>query len=345
MKVKKQSIFNYRMIQLIILLFAISALDVPFLIQAEVSIHSLLTDLFVQLGTLLVFLFVITIIQRYFHTNKVFGLPNLSSTILFSGLSLLTIYFLTRYLSDEVVYAHFVYNTIVIRGVFILLCFLLITAVLWIDQEHIRVQRIQSYAIDKEREAIKIELNSLQQKFKPHFLFNSLNSISALTVADPKKAREMIHLLSDFMRRAVQEDSQELILLHEEIDHLKRYVAIEQIRFGERLSVRFDIDKYALEEKVPSLILQPIIENAIKYGLYGSLDDVVISITVKLIDNKIDVRVTNPFDEDAQQASAGTGYGLNSIKQKIFLIYGQQQQLETVSAGGQFTTHLTIPIL
>ncbi len=333
------------MIQIIILLFAVSLLSLVYLTKSEASVRSMFIDVFVQLGTLIAFLLIITVIQRYFHTNKVFGLPNLSSTILFSGLSLLIIYSLTRYLSNDPSYSQFVHATILVRGIIILICFLLATAVLWIDQEHFHVQRIQAYAIEKEREAIRIELNSLQQKFKPHFLFNSLNSISALTVADPKKAREMVHLLSDFMRRAVQEDNKELILLSEEIDHLNRYVAIEQIRFGDRLNVTLDIQESALEKKVPSLILQPIIENAIKYGLYGSLDDVEISITIKDLENKIDVVVTNPFDQDAQRASSGTGYGLTSIRKKIYLIYGQQQQLRTSSENGQFTTHLTIPIL
>ncbi|MDG1331045.1 MAG: histidine kinase [Crocinitomicaceae bacterium] len=345
MRLQKQSIFNYRMVQLIVLLFAVCALPIIYLAHAEASARSIFIDVGVQFGTLLIFLVIITVIQRFYHTNKVFGLPNLSSTALFSGLSLLIIYSLTRYLSDESAYSTFVYTTIVIRGALILLSFLLITAVLWIDQEHIHVQRIQSYAVDKEREAVKIELNSLQQKFKPHFLFNSLNSISALTVSDPKKAREMVQLLSDFMRRAVQEDDQELIPLSEEIDHLKRYIAIEQIRFGDRLNVTLDIEDDALEKNVPSLILQPIIENAIKYGLYGSLDQVEIAISIKDLDTKIDVVVTNPFDQDAQRASSGTGYGLTSIRKKIYLIYGQQQQLKTSSEDGQFTTYLTIPVL
>ncbi len=153
----------------------------------------------------------------------------------------------------------------------------------------------------------------------------------------------MIHLLSDFMRRAVQEDDQELIPLREEMDHLKRYVAIEQIRFGDRLTVTIDVPDSILEEKVPALILQPIIENAIKYGLYGSLDAVEIAIAIEHLEKKIDVIVTNPFDKDAQRASAGTGYGLTSIRKKLFLIYGQQQLLETGTENGQFTTHLTIP--
>lgn len=332
------------MIQLIILLLALSLLPIVYLNFLHFSVKSMVVDVLVQFGTLLIFLFIITVIQRYFHTNKVFGLPNVSSTVLFSGVSVVLIYGITRSLSTETAYSLFVYHTILVRGILILLSFFLITAVLWIDQERAHVARIQSFAIDKERESIKIELNSLQQKFKPHFLFNSLNSISALTVVDPKKAREMIQLLSDFMRRAVQEDDQELIPLSEEIDHLKRYIAIEQIRFGDRLVVSLNIAEGIEHQQVPALILQPIIENAIKYGLYGSLDQVEITISIQLINEKIDVLVSNPFDEDAQRASAGTGYGLNSIRKKIFLIYGQQQQLETTASNGQFTTHLTIPL-
>ncbi len=331
------------MIQLFILLCGVSLVSLPFLIMSEMSTKSVLIDVFVSIGILTFFLLIITNIQRYYHTNKVFGLPNLSATVLFSALSLLLIYTLTRSFSDEYAYSHFVRMSILVRGLIVLLSFLLITAVLWIDQEHFHVQRIQTYAIEKEREAIRIELNSLQEKLKPHFLFNSLNSISALTVADPKKAREMIHLLSDYMRKSVQDDSRKLIPLQEEIEHLQRYVAIEQIRFGDRLNVSYTIDEDCLPLHVPALILQPIIENAIKYGLYGSLDLVEILVSIEKTDEAVHVRVINPFDEDAQRASAGTGYGLSSIRKKLFLLFGQQQLLETSTENGQFTTHLIIP--
>lgn len=332
------------MIQLIILLCAVSLAPLPYSIYSHSNSSSAVLDVFVSFGTLTFFLLIISNIQRYYHTNKVFGLPNLSTTVLFSALSLLIIYALTLNLTDELSYTHFMRMSFLVRGLLILLTFLLITSVLWIDQEHFHVQRIQAYAIDKEREAIRIELNSLQEKLKPHFLFNSLNSISALTVADPKKAREMIHLLSDYMRKSVQDDPRKLIPLQEEIDHLQRYVAIEQIRFGDRLNVTYFIDEESLTMLVPALILQPIIENAIKYGLYGSLDAVEITVQIEKTIEVIHVRIQNPFDEDAQRASAGTGYGLTSIRKKLFLLFGQQQLLETHAANGQFTTHLTLPL-
>ena len=123
MGIQKQSIFNYRVIQLIILLFAVSVLPVAYLYD-EASARSILIDTSVQFVTLLSFLLIITVIQRYFHTNKVFGLPNLSSTVLFSGLSLLIIYSLTRYFSDEPLYSNFVRVSILVRGVIILLSLL-----------------------------------------------------------------------------------------------------------------------------------------------------------------------------------------------------------------------------
>ncbi|MCH2223987.1 MAG: histidine kinase [Crocinitomicaceae bacterium] len=213
----------------------------------------------------------------------------------------------------------------------------------WINQQKKREERIQHFAIEKEREAIRIELNSIQQQFKPHFLFNSLNSIGALCISNPKEARKMIQLLSDFMRKAVRENENDMIQLADEIEHMQRYTEIEKIRFGHRLSVIYKINEDCFEELLPSFILQPIIENAIKYGLYGSIDDIQIKVTINKTPDNLFIVISNPFDLDSSQESGGTGYGLQSIRKKLLLIYKQSNLLSTRQENNIFITELTIP--
>ena len=111
----------------------------------------------------------------------------------------------------------------------------------WIEEQIIRETRLTQFAVDKERESVKIELKNLQQQFKPHFLFNSLNSINALTVSNPSEARNMVQLLSDFMRGSVRENQGEFTTLKQEIQHIQLYSEIEKVRFGDRLSIQFEI--------------------------------------------------------------------------------------------------------
>src|SRR5690606_27683378 len=111
------------------------------------------------------------------------------------------------------------------------------------------------------------ELYNLRQQLQPHFLFNSLNSIIALIGNQPDRAKEMVFQLSDFLRGTLRKDDQQLIPLAEEVDHLKLYLEIEKVRFGHRLEVKIEIPKEAMEKKLPAMIVQPLLENAIKYGL------------------------------------------------------------------------------
>jgi LytS/YehU family sensor histidine kinase len=186
-------------------------------------------------------------------------------------------------------------------------------------------------------------MNSIQQQLKPHFLFNSLNSINALTITDPEEAQKMVQLLSEFMRGSIQEHQNELVTLQEEIHHLQLYTNIERVRFGDRLKVEYDIPKTSLEHKLPFLILQPIIENAIKYGLYGNTEEVTITIEVEVIENTLKVIVTNPFDAITQQTNKGTGFGIRSIERKLLLMYQRSNLLKTQTKNSIFTATLQIP--
>ena len=215
----------------------------------------------------------------------------------------------------------------------------------WIDEQKKQEIQFQNFVVNREKESSKIQLNSLQQQFKPHFLFNSLNSINALTLQNPAEARKMIHLLSEFMRGAIKEDQSKLISLSDEIHHISLYAKIEEVRFGDRLQIEFNINKELLDLKVPSLILQQIIENAIKYGLYGHTDQVHISISAKMENSNLLISISNPHEESTLVTNKGTGYGLKSISKKMQIIYHQFGLLQTTHKNDIFTTTLKIPQL
>ncbi len=335
------------MIYVIVLLLLLSSIAVICLeVFSSYNYYQATWEGIIIVASVLPFILVISVIQRYSHANRVFGLPNFSTVILFSFLSLLLFYIVApSVFENSSIYITYIWFTILPRTAITFLFFLIVTALFWIDRERIMVQRIQQFAVEKERESNQLELNSIQQQFKPHFLFNSLNSISALSIINPEEARKMIVLLSEFMRKAVKEGNSELISIEEEILHIQRYTEIEKIRFGDRLTIDYDIDYDTRNTKVPELILQPIIENAIKYGLYGQFGNVTITIQLSMVSGALQIVVENPFDEESQQSSQGTGYGLRSIEKKLLLLYRRGNLLSTSDENGTYKTQLIIPQL
>jgi LytS/YehU family sensor histidine kinase len=198
---------------------------------------------------------------------------------------------------------------------------------------------------DMEQLAKDAELARLRQQLQPHFLFNSLNSISALAGSKPNEARKMIQQLSDFLRGTLKKDEQQTIGLNEELDHLKLYLEIEKVRFGHRLQIEFDFTPESLTTFLPPLLLQPILENAIKFGLYDTLDDITISISAQVKNNVLHIKISNPFDAQTQQANEGTGFGLSSVKRRLFLLYARNDLMTTEKQDHLFITSLKIPQL
>tara|TARA_R110002020_G_scaffold121527_2_gene276149 strand:- start:1050 stop:2090 length:1041 start_codon:yes stop_codon:yes gene_type:complete len=188
------------------------------------------------------------------------------------------------------------------------------------------------------------ELSQLRQQLQPHFLFNSLNSISALTVSQPQKAREMVLQLSDFLRGTIRKDHQQWVSLEEELSYLKMYLDIERVRFGHRLEVVFELKDEVKQMRVPQLLIQPLLENAIKHGLYGITEDVKIVVQAAKEHNYLLLQIENPFDPEVA-APKGTGFGLSSVDRRLFLLFGRKDLLESNSVGSQFTVTLKIPQL
>lgn len=240
-------------------------------------------------------------------------------------------------------YFEFVHQSFPVRFIFGLMINTSALGVSWfwygIEEQREQEKRRQKFE-DLAKEA---ELLSLRQKLQPHFLFNSLNSISALVVVKPEQARTMIHQLSDFLRSTLRQEENKKISLSEELKQLNLYLEIEKVRFGHRLNTIIEYDN-TIEAQVPAMILQPVVENAIKFGLYDTIGEVSIYIKVEKIKNQILIEVSNPFDPDTRSANdKGTGFGLNSIQRRLYLLYARNDLLLTHEKNGLFITKILIP--
>ncbi|MDX5482023.1 MAG: histidine kinase, partial [Hymenobacteraceae bacterium] len=189
-------------------------------------------------------------------------------------LSTLVFYWLTsRIFERNEAYFAFVEATLVVRFVFTWLMVLLLLLLSWFWFYTLERQQDEKRKAAAEKLAREAELHTLRQQLQPHFLFNSLNSISALVGARPEQARRMIQQLSDFLRGTLRKDDQQLVSLADELQHLRLYLDIEKVRFGHRLQTAIEVQDEAMNMRLPGLLLQPVVENAIKFGLYGTLGE------------------------------------------------------------------------
>lgn len=216
-----------------------------------------------------------------------------------------------------------------------------ILSVLWYSSEE--EQQNQQRKADAERLSREAELFKLRQQLAPHFLFNSLNSISALIGSQPEQARKMVQQLSDFLRGNLRKEEQQSILLSEELQYLQLYLDIEKVRFGHRLTTRIDYDEASLGMRLPPMLLQPIVENAIKFGLYDTTEPVTIAITARAEGNDVVISVQNPFDPDTTRPQQGTGFGLSSIQRRLYLLFARTDLLQTNADTNLYTTTVKIP--
>lgn len=187
------------------------------------------------------------------------------------------------------------------------------------------------------------ELRMLKSQINPHFIFNSLNSINALTITKPASAQEMVVKLSEFLRYSLGKESAEMNTLAEEIKNVSLYLEIEKVRFGDRLQFEQKVSKECLSVKVPNLILQPLVENAIKYGIYDTLDPVAIQLHGEQVDESLEVSILNSYDPDAVK-SKGEGIGLKNIQKRMNLVYGRSGLVRIRQNGNEFCVTLTMPI-
>jgi hypothetical protein len=262
----------------------------------------------------------------------------LSSVVVFNGKMLMS-----HLYADDTVYLSLLKNSFPVRWgfTFLLIVCMCVVCVLWYsfrDQQEMESRKSAVEALNREA-----ELFALRRQLQPHFLFNSLNSISALVGTRPEEARNMIQQLSDFLRGTINKDDNPKVTLEEELRQLELYLAIEQVRFGHRLRTEISTDEQCEGLILPALILQPLVENAIKFGLYDVTDDVLITVKSTCQEGELVITVENPFDQTTVQSQAGTGFGLASVKRRLYLLYARNDLVATSSTNHIFTAKVKIP--
>lgn len=202
--------------------------------------------------------------------------------------------------------------------------------------------------LEKQKELNSARLNALQMQLHPHFLFNTLNSITSLIDIDSKKAQKMLSQLGFLMREMLAHDNKHYISFQNELDYIKTYLDIEHIRFQDRLSLRYDIDPNLLKAKIPSLILQPIVENAIKHGISKCPDGGEIALIGKVVcqgkTEHLELVVLNDYRSVNGTTIKGFGIGTNNVKKRLEQLYGELYTYENKTIDNKFESRITIPL-
>lgn len=223
---------------------------------------------------------------------------------------------------------------------FLMLSFLLLSGMILEDEDREARMKQQSEVEKLAREA---ELNGLRLQLQPHFLFNSLNSIYALLQDNPGQAGKMVLLLSDFFRSVVNKSEHALIPFEDELRVVKMYLEIESIRFEHRLRIDYLMSDDVYDKRLPSLLLQPIVENAVKHGIYGSDKEVLIQLKATVEASFLFIEISNSCATELP-VGKGSGFGLDSVRRRLSLLYLRNDLLDIQRLSGTFVVKLKIPI-
>jgi two-component system LytT family sensor kinase len=255
---------------------------------------------------------------------------------------LLTVAILNASFGGQPSYIDFLNGSIAWRAMLGGLVYLVLVLIYYLVTNN---QKLQERAQQEERLkglVREAELNMLKSQINPHFLFNSLNSIASLTMSNPDEARDMIIRLSDFLRYSLKHRENEFVPLKEELGRMKDYLAIEKVRFGEKLLYDFDIGKDCEKFPVPTMIFQPLFENAIRHSVYESLEPVSIRFACIPDHDFMKIIITNDYDPQVS-ARKGTGVGLQNVKQRIELVYKEKGSLHWTGENGVFEVTILFP--
>ncbi len=198
-----------------------------------------------------------------------------------------------------------------------------------------RVAEARTLAREAELQALRLQIN-------PHFLFNSLHSISALAMLDGARAREMCVRLAEFLRNGLGLGERELIPLREELALACAYLDVERVRFGDRLQVEAAIAPDCEDCAVPALLLQPLVENAVKHGIGGLIEGGAVRLAASRLDGKVAITVRNAFDPE-MPAAAKNGLGLENVRRRLRVRYGTAASVQAGPREGVYVVELRLP--
>jgi len=202
---------------------------------------------------------------------------------------------------------------------------------------------LEARAMQTSIQARDAELKALKAQINPHFLFNSLNSISALTSIDPSRARDMCVLLGDFLRMTLGLGEKTLVRFSEELELLEKYLAIEKVRFGDRLKMQENVHEDSKTCMLPPLLLQPLVENAVKHGIAGLPEGGQVRLSAERQNGRLAILVENSWDPEAPPRRSG-GMGLKNVQQRLEARYGKEASLRVNTEGELFQVSLSLPV-
>jgi two-component system, LytTR family, sensor kinase len=284
---------------------------------------------------------------RFFNTGEIRTTVLISNLVISGAIAvslwvLSTKYLMLLVLPEKNIYQAFWDDTFPYRigtGVFIygiiVLSYYLFISLTNLSEKNAKEARLET--ILKET-----ELKMLRSQINPHFLFNSLNSISSLTITDPEKARDMVIKLSEFMRYALSKKDEQPVSFRSELENLRLYLDIEKVRFGDRLSIEENIDESCLEIKMPVMLLQPLYENAVKHGVYESTECVRVSTKAIIDERYLKITISNNYDP-APSLKRGTGTGLLNVARRLELFFGDRASIKALKENGIYIVTLYIP--
>jgi LytS/YehU family sensor histidine kinase len=219
----------------------------------------------------------------------------------------------------------------------------LAAAVNYLLIESERVRQLETQRLQMKLMAQDAELRMLRAQVDPHFLFNSLNSVSALTSLDPAAARDMTVQLAEFFRHTLGLRADRKVTLDHELQLVRHFVAIEQVRFGDRLRFEADIDQAAGACLLPPMLLQPLVENAIKHGIGQMVETGRVRIEAVRAGSILRIRVENDVDADGAGGARGTGLGLVNVRQRLAAAHGHEASAHWARRDGRFVVELALP--
>ena len=203
-------------------------------------------------------------------------------------------------------------------------------------------RRIETREMEVKMLARDAELKALKAQLDPHFLFNSLNSISSLCGSNPASARTLTTLLAEYLRKSLRIGNVDAITLSEELELASSYLAVERIRFGPRLEVVQNVDERVRGYRVPPLLLQPLVENAVTHGIGQLIDGGVVQIDAARDDQYVRISVENRCDPDRPSRS-GEGIGLANTRRRIQTFYGSNAKIEVTAEPDRFRVAMMLP--
>jgi hypothetical protein len=211
---------------------------------------------------------------------------------------------------------------------------------------HNRFRERERRAAQLEAQVAQARLQALETQLQPHFLFNTLNGIAALIYENPKAAHSMLAKLSELLRMSLKGDGEPEVLLRSELDFGRRYLELEQMRFGSRLAIEWDIDPEALDARIPNLLLQPLLENAVKHGIAPVSQPGQITVSARRDKDRLRMRVADngPGLAETKGLNGDSGIGLQNTRDRLRALYGNEYQIEFSSTKGEgFTVEIAIP--